>query len=99
MTSQFTRRAMLATTAAGLAMPHVARAAGPITLRVSSSAPPDRFGAHYLWFQPFEAELAKHAGDRIKLEYFPNSQLGKEADVVRAEATYSITITSSSAKA
>ena len=77
-----TRRTLLSATAAGLAAPHIARAAGPITLRVSSSAPPDRFGAHYLWFQPFEAELAKLVGDRIKLDYFPNSQLGKEADVV-----------------
>lgn len=77
-----TRRSILVGTAAGLAMPYVARAAGPITLRVSSSAPPDKFGAHYLWFEPFEAELKKLAGDKIKLEYFPNSQLGKEADVV-----------------
>ena len=82
MTNTLTRRGILAATAAGLAMPHIARAAGPITLRVSSAAPPDRFGAHYLWYQPFEAELKKLAGDRIKLEFFPNSQLGKEADVV-----------------
>lgn len=68
--------------AATLAMPHIARAADPITLRVSSSAPPDKFGAHYLWYQPFEAKLKELAGDKIKLDYFPNAQLGKEADVV-----------------
>lgn len=82
MNIELTRRGMLAATVTGLAMPHIARAAAPISLRVSSAAPPDRFGAHYLWFQPFEAELTKLVGDRIKLEYFPNSQLGKEADVV-----------------
>jgi tripartite ATP-independent transporter DctP family solute receptor len=60
-----------------------ARAAGPIVLRVSSSAPPDKYGAHYLWFKPFEDNLKRLVGDQIKLEYFPNSQLGKEADVVQ----------------
>lgn len=81
----FDRRAFVAGSAlaAGLvAAPHVARAAAPIMLRVSSSAPPDKFGAHYLWYKPFSEELARLAGDRIKLEYFPNAQLGKEADVV-----------------
>lgn len=66
----------------GIAGSGRAQAAAPITLRVSSSAPPDRFGAHYLWFKPFQEELAKRVGDQIKLEYFPNGQLGREADVV-----------------
>ncbi len=88
MTHSNTRRKLLrasaATAALGLAGPlPLARAADPVTLRVSSSAPPDKFGGHFLWFKAFESELAKVAGDRIKLEYFPNSQLGKEADVVQ----------------
>src|SRR5690349_3947704 len=76
--------AAVATVAAGALGPFTkARAAAPIVLRVSSSAPPDKYGAHYLWFKPFEDNLKKLVGDQIKLEYFPNSQLGKEADVVQ----------------
>jgi len=76
--------AAAATVAAGALGPFTkARAAAPIVLRVSSSAPPDKYGAHYLWFKPFEDNLKKLVGDQIKLEYFPNSQLGKEADVVQ----------------
>lgn len=79
------RRAFLASSAAALATGAAirpARAEPIVKLRVSSSAPPDRFGAHYLWFKPFQDELAKRVGDKIELEYFPNGQLGKEADVV-----------------
>ena len=88
MSQPITRRQMLAVSAATLATAatgtfNTARAAGPITLRVSSSAPPDKYGAHYLWYKPFEDNLKKLVGDQIKLEYFPNSQLGKEADVVQ----------------
>jgi tripartite ATP-independent transporter DctP family solute receptor len=88
MTRSITRRRMLAVSAATAATAVIgpftsARAAGPIVLRVSSSAPPDKYGAHYLWFKPFEDNLTRLVGDQIKLEYFPNSQLGKEADVVQ----------------
>ncbi|HXP95539.1 MAG TPA: TRAP transporter substrate-binding protein [Telmatospirillum sp.] len=85
MNGTLSRRNLIVGSAAAATLvcsPHIVRAAGPIRLRVSSSAPPDRFGAHYLWYKPFEEELTKLAGDRIKLEYFPNGQLGKEADVV-----------------
>jgi tripartite ATP-independent transporter DctP family solute receptor len=85
MDGTINRRTMIlgtAATAAVVCAPHIARAARPITLRVSSSAPPDKFGAHYLWYKPFEEEVARLAGDRINLQYFPNAQLGKEADVV-----------------
>lgn len=83
MNLHINRRSFLAGTAAAtLSAPYIAKAAGPISLRVSSSAPPDKFGAHYLWFKPFQDTLTKLAGDKIKLEYFPNAQLGKEADVV-----------------
>jgi len=83
MTSILNRRTFVAGTAAAtFSMPYIARAAGLITLRVSSAAPPDKFGAHYLWYKPFEEQITKTLGDRIKLDYFPNGQLGKEADVV-----------------
>ncbi len=88
MTRPITRRQMLAVSAATVAAAASgtltsARAAAPIVLRVSSSAPPDKYGAHYLWYKPFEDNLKRLVGDQIKLEYFPNSQLGKEADVVQ----------------
>lgn len=85
MFQSFSRRAFLASSAAAVATgaaTRSARAEPAVKLRVSSSAPPDRFGAHYLWFKPFQDELAKRVGDKIQLEYFPNGQLGKEADVV-----------------
>lgn len=85
MKRSLSRRSLMigaAATAAIVCAPNIIRAAPLIRLRVSSSAPPDRFGAHYLWYKPFEEELTRLAGDRIKLEYFPNGQLGKEADVV-----------------
>src|SRR4051812_14314852 len=60
-----------------------ARAQSAIALRVSSSMPADDNAAHYAWHQLFAANLKDAVGDRIRLDYFPNSQLGKEADVVQ----------------
>jgi TRAP-type transport system periplasmic protein len=78
------RRSALA--AAALAMPaiisHRAGAAAVVTLRVAAASPPNKFGGHYLWFKPFQEALQNAAGDKIRLDYFPNGQLGKEADVV-----------------
>jgi tripartite ATP-independent transporter DctP family solute receptor len=54
-----------------------------VSLRISSSMPPDRNAAHFVWFEQFRTRLAAAVGDRVKLDYFPNSQLGKEADVVQ----------------
>ena len=88
MTHTISRRQLLRVSAASVALAaaspmRLARAAAPVILRVSASSPPDKFGGHYLWFKSFEDNLQKVAGDQIKLEYFPNSQLGKEADVVQ----------------
>ena len=81
-----TRRRVIATTAgfglaAGLA-PR-ARADLPISLRVSSGMPTDRTAAHYAFFEPFSAKIKAAFGDRIHLDYYPNNQLGSEADVVQ----------------
>src|SRR3954452_3384728 len=67
--------------ASGWARP--AGAQSVIALRVSSSMPADDNAAHYAWHQLFAANLKNAVGDRIRLDYFPNSQLGKEADVVQ----------------
>jgi tripartite ATP-independent transporter DctP family solute receptor len=75
------------TAGVALAMPaiiaHRAGAAPLVTLRVAAASPPDKFGGHYLWFAPFAEALTNLVGDRIKLDYFPNGQLGTEADVVQ----------------
>jgi TRAP-type transport system periplasmic protein len=80
-----TRRAILTASAVALAVGgSLSRASADqqVTLRVSSSDPIDENAAHYLWFAKFSANLKNAVGDRIKFDYFPNSQLGKEADVV-----------------
>jgi TRAP-type transport system periplasmic protein len=59
-----------------------ARAQSPVVLRVSTSAAVDENSAHHLWFQKFAANVKDALGDRVKFDYFPNSQLGKEADIV-----------------
>lgn len=80
-----TRRHFLAASVAsamgGLASS--ASAQSQVALRVSSSMPADSNAAHYAWFEAFRSRLQESVGDRIRLDYFPNSQLGKEADVVQ----------------
>jgi tripartite ATP-independent transporter DctP family solute receptor len=65
------------------AMPRAARAQPGVHLRVSSSLTANDNSAHFLWYTRFAANLQSAVGQRIVLEYFPNSQLGKEADVVQ----------------
>lgn len=86
------RRRFLGTSAtlgAGLATaslfpaPAVLGQGAPITFRVSSSMPVDPNAAHHVWFDLFQKNLKAKVGDRIRLDFFPNSQLGKEADVVQ----------------
>jgi tripartite ATP-independent transporter DctP family solute receptor len=52
-------------------------------LRVSSSLPADPNSAHYIWYQRFAEGVSRLADIKLELQYFPNSQLGKEADVVQ----------------
>ncbi|MEK6347243.1 MAG: TRAP transporter substrate-binding protein [Burkholderia sp.] len=69
--------------AAGIGLPAIVRAASPIALRVSSSMPANDNAAHYVWYQHLAANLKASVGDRIRLDFFPNNQLGKESDVVQ----------------
>lgn len=82
------RRTCLAALGAGaglalLGRPAIVKAQTPIALRVSSSMPSDPNSAHFVWHERFVAALKERVGDRIRLDYFPNGQLGKEADVVQ----------------
>ena len=70
----------------------IAFADNAIALRVSSSLTADQNSAHYIWYQRFVANLKSATGARIATDFFPNSQLGKEADVVQQVKVGSIDI-------
>lgn len=70
-------------TAGAVGFPSVLRAQAPITLRFSSSMLADQNAAHYVWYQRFAANLKANVGDSIRVDYFPNNQLGKESDVAQ----------------
>ena len=85
MTACASRRRFLIAASATSAMlstglPLTARAQGSIALRISSSLTADQNSAHYIWYQRFASNLKSAAGSRIATDFFPNSQLGKEAD-------------------
>src|SRR4051812_25802074 len=97
MSTSDSRRRFLAagTTSAALfsaGIPVSVRAQGSIALRISSSLTADENSAHYIWYQRFAANLRAGAGSRISADFFPNSQLGKEADVVQQVKVGSIDI-------
>lgn len=73
-------------------IPVRARAQNTIALRISSSLTADQNSAHYIWYQRFAANLKTAVGARIASDFFPNSQLGKEADVVQQVKVGSIDI-------
>ena len=87
MASISRRRFVQAGSAASLAavagFPGIARAQSALSLRFSSSMTADDNAAHYVWYQHMQANLKAAVGDSIKLDYFPNNQLGKESDVVQ----------------
>lgn len=91
------RRNFLTTAAAGsLALTATfakpVRAQSDITMRISSSMSADQNAAHYIWYERFAANVKSALGDRVKLGYFPDSQLGKEADVVQQVKVGSIDV-------
>ena len=82
------RRQFLATASAGtLALAagfaKQGRAQSVITMRISSSMSADQNAAHFIWYERFAANVKSALGERVKLGYFPDSQLGKEADIVQ----------------
>jgi tripartite ATP-independent transporter DctP family solute receptor len=82
------RRRFLATASAGTlaltaSLSTSLRAQSTITMRISSSMSADQNAAHYIWYERFANNLQGAVGERVKLGYFPDSQLGKEADIVQ----------------
>ena len=97
MTASASRRRFLVAASATSAMlstglPLTARAQSSIALRISSSLTADQNSAHYIWYQRFASNLKSAAGSRIATDFFPNSQLGKEADVVQQVKVGSIDV-------
>lgn len=86
MASSLSRRRLVQAGALGAVggFPFIARSQTVLSLRMSSSMTADDNAAHYVWYQRMEANL-KAAGlaDKIKIDYFPNNQLGKESDIVQ----------------
>ena len=60
-----------------------ASAQSTIALRLSSAHLPDLNSSHFAWQQLMAVNLKNAVGDRIRIDYFPNNQLGKESDVVQ----------------
>ncbi len=80
------RRRLLVAPAAGFAAAYIGRSHAEepaVTLRVSSAMPADENASHFAAFTQLQQQLRESLGGRIKLDFFPNSQLGKEADVVQ----------------
>ncbi|WP_130835407.1 TRAP transporter substrate-binding protein [[Erwinia] mediterraneensis] len=56
-----------------------------VNLRVYSSLTADDNSAHYIWFKRLQSNIEKdpQLKNEIKLNYFPNGMLGKEADATQ----------------
>jgi tripartite ATP-independent transporter DctP family solute receptor len=80
---RFLASASAATLALATGLPRRSEAQSALVLRISSSLAADENSAHYIWYQRFAANVKGAVGPRVTLEFFPNSQLGKEADVVQ----------------
>jgi tripartite ATP-independent transporter DctP family solute receptor len=80
---QFVHAGSAASLAALAGFPAVASAQSGVALRFSSSMLADENAAHFVWCQRLQANLKAAVGDSIRIDYFPNNQLGKESDVVQ----------------
>jgi TRAP-type transport system periplasmic protein len=80
---RFLASASVATVALAAGLPHRSEAQATLLLRISSSLAADENSAHYIWYQRFANNVKSALGTRVTLGFFPNSQLGKEADVVQ----------------
>ena len=80
---RFVASASAVTVALGAGLPRHSAAQATLSFRISSSLAADENSAHYIWYQRFAANVKEALGPRVALGFFPNSQLGKEADVVQ----------------
>ncbi len=84
MASSITRRATLAGATAVLAAPAlIGRAYAATTLKVSTSFPNDpKFSTARIWYDLFLPRLKAATDGQVTTQFFPDNQLGQEADVV-----------------
>jgi TRAP-type C4-dicarboxylate transport system substrate-binding protein len=71
----------------GLAAPLIiglsSRAEAAVTLKISSSLANDpKFSIGRIWYNAFSERLNANASGQFALQFFPNNQLGQEADVM-----------------
>jgi TRAP-type transport system periplasmic protein len=78
------RRRLLTGTAALLAAPAFVRPArAATTLKISTSFPNDpKFSAARIWYDIFVVRLKTATDGQIATTFYPDNQLGQEADVV-----------------
>src|SRR6201989_713265 len=78
------RRQILAGTASLLAAPAlIGRARAATTLKVSTSFPNDpNFSTARIWYDLFVPKLKAATDGQLTTNFFPDNQLGQEADVV-----------------
>jgi tripartite ATP-independent transporter DctP family solute receptor len=57
--------------------------AATVTLKMSSSLTTGINSAHWVWYNKFIQLLDARAPERVKIDYYPSSQLGAEADVIK----------------
>lgn len=79
-----TRRAVLGASATLLAAPAlIGRAQAATMLKISTSFPNDpKFSTGRIWYDLFLPRLAAATGGQVTTQFFPDNQLGQEADVV-----------------
>ena len=79
-----TRRAVLAGSTIVLAAPGlIGRARAATTLKVSTSFPNDpNFSTARIWYDLFLPKLKEYTDGQVATQFFPDNQLGQEADVV-----------------
>jgi tripartite ATP-independent transporter DctP family solute receptor len=82
--NHFTRRHLLGATATVLAAPAlIGRARAATTLKVSTSFPNDpKFSTARIWYDLFLPKLKAATDGQVATQFFPDNQLGQEADVV-----------------
>lgn len=83
MIGTVSRRAFIATSACAMAAPAIiGRAQAATTLKVSTSYPNDpKFSTARIWYDLFLPRLQAATGGAITTQFFPDNQLGQEADV------------------
>jgi len=84
MSLQMNRRLFLSGSALTLAAPAlIGQAKAAVTLKISTSFPNDpQFSTGRIWYDMFVPHLKAATDGQIETQFFPDNQLGQEADVV-----------------